>query len=66
MGKPFSLASMSADQLSTYRALRASISAARADYHAALASKASASARHAAERRCTAAMAAMQAFQASL
>ena len=57
---------MTAAQLSSYKALRSEISAARSDYHAALSAGSPASVRHEAESRCSAAMAAMQEWQATL
>jgi hypothetical protein len=59
-------APMTPAQLSSYRALRSEISAARSAYHAVLAARSSASVRHEAESRCSAAMAAMKEWQAAL
>jgi len=55
---------MTESQLSNYRDLRAARRAAVDAYHAALTSKAPATVRHAAERRCSETMAALTAWQA--
>ena len=57
---------MTAAQLSSYKALRSEMSAARSAYHSALSAGSPASVRHEAESRCSAAMVAMQEWQATL
>lgn len=57
---------MTATQITTYKAIRAEIKAARNAYHIALSTKAPAATRIKAEKACTAAMDKMTAFQAAL
>jgi hypothetical protein len=57
---------MTESQISQFRALRAEIKSARNAYHVCLAQHAPSAKRHKAEKACSAAMAKMEAFQASL